>query len=303
MDWRPEDGGPYRVFARILHNQGRTASLTPEHSLHFTFDPCGGGVVCEDFEAAVLGQAPDAPWRSTGDVFVTDESAYSGAHALRAEGAGGGYDRNFITLDIGALEGLPQTLFGRVMVRVEPSDAAGNSFAFLSAEGGPKPGSGAPNDTAVMYRLRISDEPHPTDPDIHLLMANYETWADGDGDGRSDWPTDCWRHSNAQLKEGEWACVEWAFDAERDALSFWIDGWPVADLGVEGEHPVCGNLDTQGGQWTAPARFERLNLGLEGYHGYDEPRAIFLDDIAIGDRRVGCAPPQSSEWEASGVAE
>ena len=56
-----------------------------------------------------------------------------------------------------------------------------------------------------------------------------------------------------------------------------------------GEGCVANDL---GGQWLAPPAFQTLYLGWEHYQQTMNPIDLWMDDIVVDTKRVGCPAPQ-----------
>ncbi|MFT4979422.1 MAG: hypothetical protein ACI8S6_005332, partial [Myxococcota bacterium] len=261
------------VGAVLIRAGGRGTTLTPEVAV----EECAWTAIADGFEDDSAGEPPGAPWRVSGALEVTTEQAHSGSHSVKVTAAGGGYSRSFMTLDLSDFVEVQQQQHGRLMIRVE--DAVGD-FTMVQAEGAGKRSSGAPAGTSTMYRYRYQDS--------GALMANYDTWVDADRDGQTDWQTDCWRESQVKLPTGQWACLEWAFDAEADQLRYRINGEEIGDLSIDGAHDNCASTETQQGRWIGPERLMRLHIGVEQYHATATPRTVYIDDVQIGVEQVGC---------------
>jgi len=233
-------------------------------------DPCVDRLICDDFEAASVGEAPAAPWdvltSQTGTVAVDDSRAYSGGQSVHVSTDGtNGFTRALISAAIT----LPQNVMhGRMMFYMEQAANDGVHWTHIEGRG---PLSGQDGVTA-MYRYGGQHETR--------LMANYET---------SGLSTDCWHHSQTTMPVGGWACMEWQFDGPNDRMRFWIDGEEITDLDVMGSGMGCIGNDLSG-QWPAPT-FEEIRLGWESYQN-DAPREAWIDDVIVDDEPIGCPPPR-----------
>lgn len=184
-------------------------------------------------------------------------------------------------MDLNDFADVQNQLYGRMMIWVNTPAGNGGDFTFAQAEGLPKASTGAPEDTTVMYRYRVNG------PNGNV-MANYDTWVDANGDGSTDWLTDCWDHSTKKLPTAQWACVEWHFDSKANELKYWLNGEELTELHVMGSGEGCVNADSQGGEWTAPEDFLKLHLGIEQYHPTAPARTVYVDDVVVDDRAIGC---------------
>ena len=180
-------------------------------------------------------------------------------------------------------------MYGRMMIRLSSQNSNAGDFTFIQAAGAPQSASMAPNGTSVMYRGRL-DYRHDH------FMANYETWVDANNDGITDWETDCWSHPDGIpqapaaeyiMPKDEWACVQWHFDAENNALNFWLNGNELSQINVIETGDGCRG-DVQNNVWWAPETFTSLRLGIEQYHSTSAARTMYIDDVAVDDEMVGC---------------
>ena len=244
-------------------------------------DTCSDATICEDFENGL------GAWGTSGEVSLTTENVFEGANALKVAAAGGGYNRNFISLDL-ANSGVQSNMYGRMMLNVNTPSGNGGDFVFVQAEGAPDSAdSNAPADTNVMYRYRVNGS-------NGNLMANYDTYP-------SSWSTDCWDHSTVKMPTNQWACLEWHFDADVNELKFWLDGTELTELHVQGSGENCIGT-AENGEWQAPGQFETLHLGIEQYHNGVPARTMYIDDVKVDTQYIGCPdslPPTSSSSTSS----
>lgn len=247
----------------------------------------GDALLCADFEGR--DELPGG-WRASNEntVLISTEHTYSGQHALKVTGAGGGYNQNFLIHDLAGVPELGEAMHGRMMVRLGSDNAQGGDFTFIQADGRSRAESGAPENTSVMYRGRVDGrEDH--------VMANYDTWSD-DGSGQTAWLTDCWSHPEAitpplqeyLLPKNEWACVQWHFDANANSLKFWLNDNELSEITVVNTGDGCLDTSTQDEVWWGPESFSAIRLGIEQYHDTSKPRVMYIDDIVIDTRAVDC---------------
>ena len=79
---------------------------------------------------------------------------------------------------------------------------------------------------------------------------------------------------------GRWACWEWELDGANRELNFWYDNTAVPNFSakIESQWAIPKNINVQFGFRTS----HRESYGDTGY-------TLWLDDIAINDKRIGCA--------------
>ncbi|WP_185236442.1 hypothetical protein [Teredinibacter franksiae] len=245
-------------------------------------------LVCESFESS----SDLADWQPSNieNIQLSHKYAIDGKRSLEFKATGGGYNASFIRKNLANIPQLQQSLYGRLWLYLDESNKLSGDFTFIQAAGQPKPGTGAPDNTRVMYRARI-DGRHDH------FMANYETQIDTDGDSISDWHTDCWKHPNAdgaaeppteyKIPHNQWSCVQWEYHVENNEMRYWLNGQALSDIQVNGAGDGCIGSDQQGA-WTAPNAFDEIKLGIEQYHTWVKPRTLYMDKIAINDSPIPC---------------
>ncbi|MBX2857766.1 MAG: hypothetical protein KTR17_03805 [Cellvibrionaceae bacterium] len=236
-------------------------------------------VFCNSFDE---GGDLSSIFNVAGSVVISEEKSFSGQYSAKVSALGGGYNRNYLSLNLKD-SGLSDGFYGRMLLWVDEPGNNGGDFTFAQAEGDAKPVSGAPAGTQVFYRYRVAgDTAH-----AGTLMANYDTRIDSNGDGETEWLTDCWDHSATVLPRETWSCVEWHFDARNNRLSYWLNGRRLEDLYVAKAGEGClGSV--QNNAWLAPKSFITLHLGIEQYHPTAPPRKIYIDDVALDNQYIGC---------------
>ena len=259
--------------------EASTSQTKTHEALHqFPHTDCDKGIYCFNFERT---HSLPKVLISTGNVAVSTERAFAGDYSLKISATGGAYNRNFISLK---LEGeLSEQLFGRMMLWIDNPGGHGGDFTFAQTDGQAKPSSGAPAGTQVFYRYRIAGTQRPG-----TLMANYDTQAKPSA---PPWRTDCWDHSSTPLPREAWACVEWQFNTKNNELRYWLNGEEVKDIHVRSHGEGCLVNTTQDGKWLAPQAFSTLHLGLEQYHSSAPARTIFIDEVVVNTKYIGCPEP------------
>jgi hypothetical protein len=245
---------------------------------------CTEALFCDSFEDDTAGVLPGAPWKEetygTGArIIVSREKAFSGEQSMQVIAPGGARRRGYVALhQPPVFPAARREMFGRVMVwldaapiPIEGSDAV--HWTLLQGEG-----RSADDRYNAIYRLG---------GELHSglgLKANYET--------TPPVRSDCRQHSARQLPLRQWTCVEWHFDGESNEMEFWLDGASLADLHVKGRGSAAdSNCRHQGdlhGEWLAPPAFQSLYLGLERYDITANDQNLWIDDVVVSKRRVGC---------------
>jgi hypothetical protein len=226
---------------------------------------CTGALVCDDFEANAAGASP-AMWNvdigpaGAGTVKVDTTRAFSGTKALRITVASQqDHDRAFITRSLTGL--LPSNaFFGRMMIWVVATPPGNVHWDNIRAQGVIPGGT-----LQAQYNYGGGSS-------TGNLMGNYYTTS-----------SDCWKTSKSKLTTGRWACVEWQYDGTSDELRYWLDNQAVADLTVLQKGDGCTGTNL----WRAPT-FEKLSLGWYNAQASPVPIEMWMDDVAIDTKRVGC---------------
>jgi hypothetical protein len=238
-----------------------------------------GSLFCDDFEDAALG-ALVAPWRPSTNmatVNVDEVQAFSGTKAMHVNAPQAGTNhRGYAALDQGSSAGIfpaaAQEMYGRAMVYLADYPNADVHWTFIQGEGR------AADDTHnALYRYGGQHQ------NGAQLMANYET--------TMGVATDCWDHSASVLPEATWTCVEWHFTVASNDMQFWLNGSELSDIHVTQMGEGCGG-HALNDQWLAPPAFQTLYLGWEHYQQTMNPIDLWMDDVVVDTKRVGCPAPQ-----------
>jgi hypothetical protein len=238
----------------------------------------------DDFEAPAPGGLPGAPWkeetyRSGAEVRIDTARAWSGRQSLQViTPPGAPYRRGYVAIHLGGP--LPQAqaaMYGRAMVWLESAPTALTGappvhWTLLQGEG-----RSADDRYNSIYRLGLEQDGGTR------LMANFET--------TPPVRTDCRQISTRHLPTGRWACVEWHFVARSQQLEFWLDGRRITRVrGRARAADACAGHDLQD-EWRAPPKFDSLYIGLERYADSIDEQRLWIDDVILAGRRIGC--PQS----------
>ncbi|NVJ16139.1 hypothetical protein HV826_18495 [Myxococcus sp. AM010] len=256
------------------------ACARPPPARHRPLHACESpGTRCWDFEE---GRIPDGwtPHRDefSGKLLVDDTRAYRGRYALHArqlvggtEGSQGG-PKKTLRFELPAHFG--PVLWGRVYVYTSPARPMSHAGLFNARY--PRPGqAGGALDTldwyeVATYRQRYMAIWHPPEP------PGFPEWV---------------RVSDTPLVLDEWACLEWLFDGangtqpEAAEPRVWLNGtelqWPetfvFSDPPTQ-ERPVREKVSD----------FTVLEVGVFLYQGLPVPTDWWMDELAVGPRRIGC---------------
>jgi len=235
----------------------------------------------EDFERYTDGQPPGAPWKeatyqSGASTRVDAEHAFSGARALHVlTPHGANYRRGYVAIHLaGPVPGAMPGMFGRAMVWLDAAPLALPGappvhWTLLQGEG-----RSADDRYNSIYRMGFEAA------GATQLMANFET--------TPPVRTDCKQQSKLQLPVRRWACVEWHMDVAANEMQFWLDNRRAVHVrGRASSADACRGHDLAG-EWRAPPRFDSLYMGLERYADSANDQNLWIDDVILSSRRVGC---------------
>ena len=235
----------------------------------------------DDFESREAGVAPPAPWKEesydTGVTIRVDAGrAFSGKQSVHIhDPRGAKYRRGYVAIHLKSpLPALQSGMYGRAMIWLDAAPEALPGappvhWTLLQGEG-----RSADDRYNSIYRLGVEGD------DGLGLMANFET--------TPPVTTDCKQRSALSLPVKRWACVEWRLEVASNELEFWIDGKRIAHVRDRGDATAACKGDDLGGQWRAPPRFDSFYIGLERYADSANDQDLWLDDVSLSQKRVGC---------------
>jgi hypothetical protein len=238
-------------------------------------------IFADDFEAREIGVPPPAPWKEesydTGvRIQVDAQRAFSGKRSLHVhDPRGAKYRRGYVAIHLKApLPALQAGFFGRAMLWLDaaPEPLPGAPpvhWTLLQGEG-----RSADDKYNSIYRLGVAGA------DGLGLMANFET--------TPPVTTDCQQHSSLSLPVKRWSCVEWHLEVASNELEFWLDGERVAHVRGRGDAGATCKGNDLDGQWRAPPRFDSFYIGLERYADSANDQDLWIDDVSLAQKRVGC---------------
>jgi hypothetical protein len=249
------------------------AALQPEGT------GCAAGVLCWDFEE---GKIPDG-WTAyrnefTGTILVDGTKPHKGAFALHAkdlmggkEGSQGGPKKTIkytLPADFGPV------LWGRAYVYMTPARPASHAGLFNARY--PRPGSTATAvNTLDWYEFATYQQTY---------MA---VWHPPEPPGFPEWVL----HSDKPAVLDAWACLEWAFDgANGDAPEaadprVWVDGY---ELSWPEKFTFSDPAGAAKPKMEKAKNFTFLETGVYLYQGLPQATNWWIDDLAVGARRIGC---------------
>jgi hypothetical protein len=234
---------------------------------------CSGHIFCEDFESLTLGGMPSGAWRTrraqygsaAGDVVrVDDKHAFSGKQSVFFGSSAGGPSS---TINPTAWKPwAADELYGRIMLYFEdiPGRVAGQpDHAPIVRGSGPVAGGG---NAAVHIGAN------------NLPMGRAAPYSLFFGLGCDTART----AQKVEFAKGRWLCYEWLWNRKTNGFASWLDG--AALMGLEF---TKASAQSGGACWTVP-QVTSMDFGWLQNHATTDKLSMWLDAIAISDKRVGC---------------
>jgi len=263
--------------------RGRTSSLLVISMLAgavFAEKPAAP-LFTDNFESHAAGELPGAPWseatfKSGAVIMVDGQQAFSGKQAMHIlTPAGAKYRRGYVALHLkGPVPDAMPGMYGRAMVYLDaaPIAVAGAPpvhWTLLQGEG-----RSADDRYNSIYRLGVEGK------DGLGLMANFET--------TPPVTTDCKQPSALSLTPRRWTCVEWHMEVASNEMQFWVDGHKLVRVAGKSRMPNACRGNDLGGKWLAPPKFDSFYIGFERYADSANDQNLWIDDVTLSKRRVGC---------------
>jgi hypothetical protein len=224
----------------------------------------GSFAICEDFETTAVGAVPMG-WTKVGDAGTSNTDAHRGAQSLEIGAAASGARRMRLTGErVTALGG---THWGRVFYKVKtpaPEPSSGVIHSTIVAWDATSPISGT-NEVRVVDTVEDAEG-------RHQYLYNVQTSNRGEfGKGSTyDYTYD-----------GAWYCTEWFVDYATQTYRFFLDGEELESIKVMNGAGVFENSEL-------PSEFTALSVGWNNYQQASPGFVAWIDDLAIGDVRIGC---------------
>lgn len=218
---------------------------------------------CDGFESYGKGNRPGGPWSgfevgSGAGLAVDDGKAFSGTKSLKVSVTPGGDLK--ARMNRSGPSG--SEVFVRLMLFVEKKITGQGVFHwnFTTVEGG----------------------------GTHVVSggnAQGRTFQHYIGAGR-----DCYIHGSNPLPVGKWTCVEFHVNGQTDDAETYFNGVLDEFTQVTKGDPIPGNsgcLAGSGTGWNLPNP-QTIRVGFAMAHQLDNPATMWMDDIVVSDKRVGC---------------
>jgi hypothetical protein len=217
--------------------------------------PCTAEI-CEGFETVAAGGKPDpALWTGGTAVVDTMHPALGTKQSLHFPPSTGG--TNFITL-VKPIPGGGKVFYGRVLIWFDRQPIEHPNplyhWTMIQPEGGG-------------YQLRIGGHIETDGADWIRLNPG----AGGGETGLSD--------LTAIIESQKWYCMEFFYDTPNNEARIWINGR---------ERPVLHWKNSVAGFVFPAVGMNVFRIGFTEYMGTRTPFEVWLDEIALGTKRIGC---------------
>jgi hypothetical protein len=222
---------------------------------------CDGCVLFEGFENATVGQPPDpAVWSGGGKAVVDSMHAARGGKALHILPILAG---STLLRETKTFPQLGNSFYTRIFLWVDrqPLEKPAGLYHWTVIEASDNPGGGG-----RVIRLGGHIEGSGTD----WLRFNYNTHTGAGETGLSD--------MDAVLAPRRWYCLEAYFNMKDQEARFWLDGM---------ERPML-HWKANSATFAFPPEVKSLSFGWAEYQAPKTPFELWIDEIAISDKPIGC---------------
>jgi hypothetical protein len=238
---------------------------------------CASLALCDDFESASAGAAPDpSRWSiggpncfsGAGQAVVDSTQAHSGQQSVRITPGSDYCGHAFIQSS--AISQLGNVRYGRFYIRLQ-SALTDAHVTFVSMRDA--------NDSSDSHseELRIGGQ------------SGVLNWNRSKDDATLPTLSPVGISMSRTLPAQAWTCIEFRVDQASGQIQTWADG--EAPAGLQADGMATADVDqawiNQYPTWR-PALTD-LKLGWEAYGG--ATNTVWIDDVALGSERIGCAVP------------
>jgi hypothetical protein len=231
-------------------------------------------IVSEDFESVAVGGIP-AGFTKTGAIAVASDAAHSGNHALKIEPAirGG----RFISLPADKVAALGGEHWGRLYFKVKtptplpvvPEGKKSASIHTTLVAG--KTTSPLANDAIEVRMAGLS----LNGAGEYTYLYNVQPRQ------RKEFGV---RTKASRKFDDAWTLIEWHVDHATQTYQFFVDGREMTDISL---HKGAGQFEGA----EIPPAFQTFSIGWTNYQAATgEGFTVWIDDIALGRKRLGPAP-------------
>ena len=228
-----------------------------------------GVQLCEDFESGMINPAI---WTTQGTKPVVDTMEHArGTHALHITQQGNGLS---YIVESTTFPEANNTYFGRVFVYFKslpaPTADGGMPYAHWTMLAGS--GTGVPGEIRVSGQLQNGKNLFGVGTDNQTDSGTGD-WTNSDNDPKG---------SPTAVPLNQWLCIEWMHKGDTNETQFWWD----ATL-----HPSLSTTSSMHGGNKNPyllPQFKQVWVGWQEYQTSSELFELWVDEIAIDSRRIGC---------------
>ena len=220
---------------------------------------CNGATLCDSFERADLGPdwTRDNKTTSGTTIEVVTNKGHTGSNSVHI---------SFGTTTL-------QT-FVSVTKGITPSTTAYWGRAWIFAQ---VPLAGH----QIFVEARVADGGDKSG------VRSFNTFDKIGGLGLNLESTDASKNTSTTMIMGSWVCYEWqitGIGGGPGAFSSWVDGTPMATMSTP-----LGTLSVDGTGKKVIPKVTRQRIGIQRYEA-GAAGELWIDDVAIGDQRITCAP-------------
>jgi hypothetical protein len=251
-------------------------------------DPCATALFCDKFDdyagiTSIADKQKFGPWHAsltTGATMGLDGlHKVSGSSALHvhidnAVTAGG---RLFSDGAQPIFASKPTHVYGRMMMYIDPNGTSIH-WTFFGVNGDAEPSSPAVGRNAQYIMSSLPKNNVNTYSFVYGLAA-----LGGDADGYHD----CSAQSSTPMPSS-WACISFEMDSVARKLRMYKDGAATPILSVDDHGNACVAPTSVSSPWYGPA-ITQLFVGAWSFHPMNAPLDVWIDDLVVDTKPVGCA--------------
>jgi len=230
--------------------------------------------LCDGFESAVAGAAPDAAlWTvggpncfdNSGKAVIDNAQAHSGTQSVRID-PGSSYCGHAFIINR-AVADMGPVVYGRFYVRL--AQAFGDQHVTI---------------------VSMHDAIESTDSNAQELRMGGQSgiamWNRSKDDATLPSLSPTGIAASVKLPAAAWVCVEFGLDSSMGTLQTWINGNAVTGLMLDKAQTPDIDANWLGSMPTWVPKVTDLKIGWESYGG--TTNTVWIDDVALGTRRIGC---------------
>ena len=238
---------------------------------------------CDGFETYSTSARPAGPWTGfevTGGTLAVDETrGFGGSKKSVKITVNPGGEKTARMRHVGAGLLPADQIYMRMMVWMDAAPQGAGHWNWMLGEGNATQATGGKLSSAF-----IASGGNLTGGSTWMLY----------GGGASGGYQDCFAAAQTKLPTGRWACYEFHLNSKTNTGQSWVDGKFDELLAFEDAQPLTGQClgghNFTNGLWYVP-RIEKVFFGFKIYHTLNATATAWIDDVAIGNKRIGCPGP------------